>query len=86
MWSEGSIKVRNSLFHYWVKHYDEPREYGINEGRVSKLTLKRNGEIVYNFDRGLDVEAADEETELALVILLKEYNYSNHCQLRKFRS
>ena len=74
MWSEGSIKVRNSLFHYWVKHYDEPSEYGINKGRVSKLTLKRNGEIVYNFDRGLDVEAVDEETELALAILLKEYN------------
>ena len=74
MWSEGSIKVRNSLFHYWVKHYDEPSEWGINEGRVSKLTLKRNGEIVYNFDRGLDVEAVDEETKLALAILLKEYN------------
>ena len=74
MWSEGSIKVRNSLFHYWVKHYDEPSEYGINEGRVSKLMLKRNGEIVYIFDRGLDVEAADEDAELALAILLKEYN------------
>ena len=74
MWSEGSIKVRNSLFHYWVKHYDEPSEYGINEGRVSKLILKRNGEIVYNFDRGLDVEAVDEETKLAFAILLKEYN------------
>ena len=74
MWSEGSIKVRNSLFHYWVKHYDEPSEWGINEGRVSKLILKRNGEIVYNFDRGLDVEAVDKETKLALAILLKEYN------------
>ena len=74
MWSEGSIKVKNSIFHYWVKHYDEPSEYGINEGRVSKLMLKRNGEIVYNFDRGLDVEVADEDTELALAILLKEYN------------
>ena len=74
MWSEGSIKVKNSIFHYWVKHYDEPSELGINEGRVSKLILKRNGEIVYNFDRGLDVEVADEDTELAIAILLKEYN------------
>ena len=32
MWSEGSIKVGNSIFHYWVKHYDEPSEYGIDEG------------------------------------------------------
>ena len=74
MWLEGSIKVRNSLFHYWVKHYDEPSEWGINEGRVSKLTLKRDGEIVYIFDRGHDVAVTDEDTELALAILLKEYN------------
>ena len=74
MWSEGSIKVGNSIFHYWVKHYDEPSEYGIDEGRISKLMLKRNGEIAYNFDRGLDVEAADEDTKYALEILLMEYN------------
>ncbi len=74
MWSEGSIKVGNSTFHYWVKHYDEPSEYGIDEGRISKLMLKRNGEIAYNFDRGLDVEAADEDTKYALEILLMEYN------------
>ena len=26
MWAEGSIKVQNSIFHYWVKHYEEPSE------------------------------------------------------------
>ncbi len=74
MWSEGSIKAGNSIFHYWVKHYDEPSEYGIDEGRVSKLMLKRNGEIVYNYDRGLDIEQTDEDTKYALEILLMEYN------------
>lgn len=74
MWSEGSIKVGNSRFHYWVKHYDEPSEYGIDEGRISKLMLKRNGEIAYNYDRGLDVEPVDEDTKYALEILLMEYN------------
>ena len=52
MWSEGTIKIRNSVFHYWVKHYDEPSHYGIENGRISKLTLKRNGMVVYNYDRG----------------------------------
>ena len=47
MWSEGTIKVGNSVFHYWVKHYDEPSHYGIGNGRISKLTLKRNGMVVY---------------------------------------
>ena len=75
MWSEGSIKIENSIFHYWVKHYEEPSEdYGINGGRISKLTLKRDGKIVYNYDRELDIEPADEQTETALAILIKEYN------------
>ena len=74
MWTEGSLRVRNSTFHYWVKHYEEPSEYGIKGGRISKLMLRRSGEIVYNYDRGLDVKAKDEDTETALAILLKEYN------------
>ena len=74
MWTEGSLRVRSSTFHYWVKHYEEPSEYGIKGGRISKLMLRRNGEIVYNYDRGLDTKAKDEDTETALAILLKEYN------------
>ena len=75
MWAEGSIKVGDSIFHYWVKHYEEPSgDYGIDDGRISKLMLKRNGEIAYNYDRGPDIEPVDEETALAFSILLKEYN------------
>ena len=74
MWTEGSLKIGTSVFHYWAKHFDEPSRFGIDGGRISKLMLKRNGEIVYNFDRGLDVEPVDGETETALAILMKEYN------------
>ena len=75
MWAEGSIKIENSIFHYWVKYYEEPSEDdGIDGGRISKLMLKRNGEITYNYDRGLDIQPVDEETEMALAILMKEYN------------
>ena len=50
MWTEGSIKIGTSVFHYWVKHYGEPSIYGYEEGRASKIMLKRNGEIVFNFE------------------------------------
>ena len=30
--------------------------------------------ITYNYDRGLDIPPADKETEMALAILMKEYN------------
>ncbi len=75
MWTEGSLKVGKSIFHYSVKHFDEPsEEYGIEGGRISKLTLKRNGECVYNYDRGDDIAPVDEDTETAVAIMLKEYN------------
>jgi hypothetical protein len=74
MWSEGSIKIGSDIFYYWVKHYDEASVYGIDEGRISKLVLKRGGETVCNFDRGWDVEPADENTAAALAILMKDYN------------
>lgn len=74
MWSEGTIKVRNSVFHYWVKHYDGPSHYGIENGRISKLILKRNGMVVYNYDRGEDTKAIDSDTEMALAILIRDYN------------
>lgn len=75
MWHEGSVKVGNSIFHYWVKNFDEPSKiYGLEGGRISKAMLKRNGQIAYNYDRGLDIAPADQETEIALAILMKDYN------------
>ena len=74
MWKEGAIKVRNSVFKFWIKHYDEGSCYGIDEGRIAKAMLKRNGITVCNYDRGWDVLPVDEDTEIALEILKKEYN------------
>ena len=68
------MKVKNSAFHFWAKCFDEPSEFGIDGGKVSKLMLKRNTKVAYNYDRGLDAAPADEDTEIALAILLKEYN------------
>lgn len=74
MWTEKTIQVGTSTFHYWVKHYEEPSIFGYEEGRASKISLRRNGKTVFNFDRGMDIPPEDEETETALAILLKQYN------------
>lgn len=71
---QGTIQVGTSTFHYWVKHYEEPSIFGYEEGRASKISLRRNGKTVFNFDRGMDIPPEDEETETALAILLKQYN------------
>ena len=75
MWKEGSIKVCGNIFHYWMKQYDKGSEWGIDGGRISKLMLKRDSEIVCNYDRGWDIESVDEATELALELLLHSENW-----------
>ncbi len=74
MWKEGAILIGGKGYRYWVKHYEEGSQFGIDGGRISKLMIKRGGEIVCNYDRGWDVEAVDEDTEFALAILLKDFN------------
>ena len=75
MWAEGSIKVQNSIFHYWVKHYEEPSEdYGIDGGRISKLMLKRDGKITYSYDRAGHRPNRPKQLKTTLAILMKEYN------------
>ena len=41
MWTEGSLRIGTSVFHYWTKHFNKPSQFGIDGGRVSKLMLKR---------------------------------------------
>lgn len=74
MWKKGSIKTENSVIHYWIKVYEGGSQYGIDQGRISKLTLKRDDKIIANFDRGWDVEPVDLDAEIAVAILLKEHN------------
>lgn len=83
MWTEGVIGIPKDIagkpthVHYWVKHYEEPSKYGINNGRISKLILKINGEIVCNYDRGWDVRPMNKAAEVALEILLHEIDGRN---------
>lgn len=52
MWSHGFIEGSE----YWVKHYDEGSVFGIDGGRISKLTVKRGGKEIVSYERGWDVE------------------------------
>ena len=74
MWKEGAILIRGKVYKYQAKVYEKGSEYGIEGGRVSKVMIKHDGEIVVNYDRGWDVEPESEGAELALAIILKENN------------
>lgn len=79
MWKQGTIGVKDSngrmvSVTFRVKHYEEESLFGIDNGRISKLMLKQDGRVVYNYDRGEDIEPQTPEAEKALAILIHEYN------------
>lgn len=82
MWHEGTIGIpkkdgSTKIAHYWVKTYDEPSEdYGINGGKISKLSIRIDGKYTTNYDRGWDIRPAedDEDTQITYCILLNDYN------------
>ena len=79
MWKEGTIGIPKEgknykVVHYWIKVYEEGSQFGINGGKILKLTLKLDGEVIANYDRGWDIEPTTEDANLALCILLNEHN------------
>ena len=80
MWKEGTIGIpkkdgKYKSVKYWVKYFEEPSEdYGINGGKISKLSLKMDGEWIANYDRCWDIKPTCKEAEMALCIRLNEHN------------
>ena len=70
MWKQGKIDGCE----YWVKRYNESSIYGINEGRISKLTVKRDGREIINYDRGWDLEPKTDADRAVLEAILKKFN------------
>lgn len=66
MWKTGKYKG------YWweAKVYDEGSRFGINNGRVSKLQIRKDKEIIYNYDRGLDVDKLQDRKVLSHILSL----------------
>ena len=78
-WHEGVIGIptgngKKVAARFWVKAYDEGSEYGIEEGKISKMTIDINGQTVCNYDRGWDIYPETEEANLAYAILIQQYN------------
>ena len=82
LWYEGRIGIpdgkglqgKATIARYWVKAYDEPSDYGIEEGRISKMRIEINGQTVCNYDRGWDIYPETEEANIAYAILMEIYN------------
>ena len=77
MWSEGIIAcpTTGGKYKYWVKLFKEGSKFGIDGGKVSKLTIRKVGETrdLCSYDRGWDIEPAD-EVKAVCAIILRKYN------------
>lgn len=73
-WTRGNI----GPFRFEIKHYDEPSIYGIDEGRISKLWLRRRDsrEVAASYDRGWDKQPSfsDDEAQDAVDALCTIWN------------
>jgi hypothetical protein len=66
-WVKGT--VNDGEFSFESKLFDEGSLYGINEGRISKLTIWKGKDFLWdgtviNYDRGWDIEPGEECQEL----------------------
>ena len=77
MWSEGIIAclTTGNKYKYWVKHFEDSSQFGIDGGKVSKLTIRKVGETrdLCNYDRGWDIEPTD-EVKAVYDIIMQTYN------------
>ncbi|MDD4291063.1 MAG: hypothetical protein PHX51_02330 [Clostridia bacterium] len=74
MWKKGSVRVNGIVYLYWIKVYDVGSEFGIDGGKISKITMKRGDKEVCNYDRGWDIQPTDANDKLALELILHSEN------------
>jgi len=70
MWKNGTING----YAYYAKCYETGSQYGINNGRISKLDIRKDGKMLYNYDRGLDFDNLDAEGKEAYEQILAKHN------------
>ncbi len=81
-WIEGYVLQDHIKYKFTAKVFDENSKFGIDEGRISKLTVRRvsDNEEIVNFDRGWDKyprEKALLSMLKKLIKQLKELPYSD---------
>jgi len=80
-WKTGTVRGydkntgKGISYRYDAKVYEKGSEYGINEGRISKLWIADSrGNTVASYDRGWNMEPATKEVKAALEIILNLYS------------
>lgn len=74
-WTLASAMVNGKNYKIQLVRFDEPSQYGIRRGHISKLWVSEAGhEPIINFDRGWDVRAKTAEAKAILAAIIKQFN------------
>jgi hypothetical protein len=77
MWTNEKIidETTGREYFFWAKHFDEPSHFGINNGKISKLTIRKVGDNrdLCSFDRGWDKKPT-KEVKAVYAEILKWFN------------
>ena len=74
MWTSGKLEIDGIEVWYEVKHFEEGSRFGIDGGRISKLSVRIGREEIINYERGWDIRPKGQVAKTALAQLLKMYN------------
>ena len=56
-WKEAIVEYKGKDYRVTYKQFDEGSDFGINGGRISKLSINDGKETIVNYDREWDIEA-----------------------------
>lgn len=73
VWIRGTIKINDTEYEVQAKVFLEGSEFGIDNGPISKLTIKNlnNKNTIVNFDRGWDIKPKSKEDKEAYEEIVK---------------
>jgi hypothetical protein len=71
-WLEGSVN-RYPEYTFQAKVYDVGSVHGIEQGRISKLQVRRGDRVVMNYERGWDQEPASRRARKVLEEILAAF-------------
>lgn len=75
MWKYEHIKYEGFDFYCEIKVYDEGSVFGIDGGRISKLTIKYEGFTVCQYDREWVMSPSSPIVIDVLRCILQQYNH-----------
>lgn len=75
-WMKGRVQIAGGTFLFTMMRFDEPSDFGIDCGRISKLTIRneRTDKEVINYDRGWEIQPKTKQAQAVLDWVLRNFN------------